>query len=452
MKKRYFAFWYLCVSLVLCAAMGPPSACAQATTPAPAMLRVATFNVEDVRTADLLTSDNPRLKQLAEVLQRIKPNIVLLNEIAYDMPGGPDVADDQTPGQNATRFVKNYLAVSQAPGLEPLHMRAFMAPTNTGIPSGFDLNHDGKIVSTFPPDPGSSQTKAGRAYGGDCWGFGTFPGQYGMALLIDEQLEFDPNAVRTFRLLPWDYMPGAFLPTDPKTGEPWYDKETLTYFRLSSKNHWDVPVTLPNGRVLHLLCSHPTPPAFDGPEMRNKKRNHDEIRFWADYLDNAAYIVDDTNTPGGIARGSAFVILGDLNADPDEGSSYKNPIQLLLAHPLIARPDDGPSDNAPDQDSPHAQDDADTSWIPMSDIPVHGLDPDDTAHFGLRVDYVLPWRNIEIVQSGIWREQPTGTQATRFPSDHFPVWADLRIPPPPQTSPRTPPRTPPTPTQKKTLR
>ena len=52
---------------------------------------------------------------------------------------------------------------------------------------------------------------------------------------------------------------------------------------LSSKNHWDVPVRI-GKRTLHLLISHPTPPAFDGPEDRNGKRNHDEIRFWRDYL------------------------------------------------------------------------------------------------------------------------------------------------------------------------
>ena len=53
--------------------------------------------------------------------------------------------------------------------------------------------------------------------------------------------------------------------------------------RLSCKIHWDVPVQI-GSETVHFLVSHPTPPAFDGPEDRNGRRNHDEIRFWADYI------------------------------------------------------------------------------------------------------------------------------------------------------------------------
>ena len=54
-------------------------------------------------------------------------------------------------------------------------------------------------------------------------------------------------------------------------------------FRLSSKSHWDVPIKV-NGEIVHVLAAHPTPPVFDGPEDRNGLRNHDEIRFWDDYV------------------------------------------------------------------------------------------------------------------------------------------------------------------------
>ncbi|MBL8965309.1 MAG: endonuclease/exonuclease/phosphatase family protein, partial [Phycisphaerae bacterium] len=134
------------------------------------------------------------------------------------------------------------------------------------------------------------------------------------------------DLARTFRKLPWAYMDGAALPTDPE-GKPWYSQEEAKYFRLSSKSHWDVPVELPSGAVVHFLCSHPTPPAFDGPEHRNKKRNHDEIRFWADYVnDTGGYIVDDEGVGGGLPRAASFVVLGDLNADPERGDSFRNPI------------------------------------------------------------------------------------------------------------------------------
>jgi hypothetical protein len=49
------------------------------------------------------------------------------------------------------------------------------------------------------------------------------------------------------------------------------------------------------GKTIHVLASHPTPPTFDGAEDRNGKRNHDEIRFWRDYISEKTsnYIYDD---------------------------------------------------------------------------------------------------------------------------------------------------------------
>ena len=77
--------------------------------------------------------------------------------------------------------------------------------------------------------------------------------------------------------------------------------------RLSSKTHVDVPVATSAG-TLHILASHPTPPVFDGPEDRNGRRNHDEIRLFADYVDpdRSAYLVDDRGGRAGCrtARGS----------------------------------------------------------------------------------------------------------------------------------------------------
>jgi hypothetical protein len=140
-------------------------------------IRVATFNIEDVRTRDLADPAQPRLRRLAEVIQRIRPTVILLNEITYDVPGGPDVPEGSPGGHNAQTFADRFLATAQASDLEPLHFKAFMAPTNTGMPSGFDLDHDGHITTTYPapaaaaPDGGApAQTDEGRAYGSDCWG------------------------------------------------------------------------------------------------------------------------------------------------------------------------------------------------------------------------------------------------------------------------------------------
>ncbi len=394
-------------------AMGEPAVPQVATEPAApdaaaTVVRVATFNIEDVRTDDLKNPNHPRLKLLAEIIQRLKPNIIFLNEIAYDMAGAPGFAEGDTPGSNAKRFAETFLAVPQAAGLEGLKFKAFQRPVNTGVPSGFDLNKDGKTPKVVPIVPAADadgkpgkQTPEGRDYGNDCWGFGMFPGQYGMALLVDERLVIDEEKARTFQLYPWDYIPGNFMPTNADNS-PWYPKEVAATLRLSSKSHWDVPVELPNGQTVHMLCSHPTPPAFDGPEKRNARRNHDEINFWIDYIQNAPTVVDDKNVAGGIARDQEFIIVGDLNADPKRGSSFKQPARKLLGSSRV-----------------------NSSFVPKSDVAVPGLEPTDTAMFKLRVDYVLPSRDIDVVDGGIWRQPPDGT--TEFPSDHFPVWLDVKV-------------------------
>ncbi len=376
-------------------------------------IRVATFNIADVRSSDLARDDQPRLLEIAEIIQRLRPNVILLNEIAYDHPGVDGIPDEAEPGQNAIRFVEQYLSQSLLEGTSPIRYKAYMWETNTGLHSGFDLNNDGEISNTYEqPGPSdafgkpSPQTPMGRAYGNDAWGFGTFPGQYGMALLVDERLEVLTDDVRTFRLLPWNYMSAPFTPTDPETKEPWYNEEEWKSFRLSSKSHWDVPVRLPSGAVVHFLCSHPTPPAFDGPEQRNKRRNYDEIRFWGDYLSQRGYIVDDLANEGGLERGEHFVIMGDLNADPVDPGWEENPMRdELLSHPRL-----GPDPK------------------PTSDIAIEGLDPTDTATWGKRVDYVLPSRTLRVVRTGIWR--PEAQDVGSFPSDHFPVWAEIDVPSP----------------------
>lgn len=431
--------------------------------PSSVVLRVATFNIQDVRREAIESGQDERLQQIASLIQDLRPNIILLNEIAYDPPVDPSMPGAGGGGENAKLFLDRYLHKRQSgaasSGLEaatvsdesrpPLRYRAFTAPVNTGMPSGFDLNNDGQTVMTpsadamAPSKPGESDarpSKGALAYAEDCWGFGTFPGQYGMALLVDERLELLSNQVRTFRLLPWDYLPGAMLPA-PQTaapanapattseaanaatdaGQPWFNAEELKVARLSSKSHWDVPVKLPNGVTLHVLCAHPTPPAFDGPEERNRRRNHDEIRLLADYINAEHYLVDDLNVPGGLPDGAPFIILGDLNADPDpaKGNAIDNPVEkFLFSTPRV---------NA--------------DVIPTADARIQGFDDDDTAMFKMRVDYVLPSRDLAVLAAGVRRTiestdvRPASGSLTpaisrlSFPSDHFPVWMDVRIDP-----------------------
>jgi len=337
-----------------------------------------------------------------------------VNEMAYDQSGGAGYDEGAPEGQNAQRFVDHYLSIPQADTLEGVSYQPVMLPVNTGIPSGFDLNNDGSIVSTVPevprsPDDGSvaPQTDAGRAYGNDAWGFGTFPGQYGMALFVREDLAVLRDSIRTFRDLRWHEMPTAAVPLDSTTHKPWYSPEEWAAFRLSSKSHWDVPVQLPSGAVLHLLASHPTPPGFDGVARRNHHRNHDEIQLWVDYLAQAPYIEDDSGRAGGLHAGASFVVMGDQNADPDDASSFRNAIRSLVGH-----------DRVNGEVVPTA-----TRRKGYPD-----LDPDDTARWGRRIDYVLPSATLSVNDAGVWRPNPATVPAVPV-SDHFPVWIDVRVAP-----------------------
>ncbi|WP_253289795.1 endonuclease/exonuclease/phosphatase family protein [Verrucosispora sioxanthis] len=299
---------------VLAVGAGITAAPASAGGQRPGNLRVATFNsslnrgVAGGLVADLSGRDDAQAGNVAEVIQRVRPDVLLINEFDYD-PAGRALA----------LFQDNYLSVPRNGTRAIRYPYRYAAPSNTGVPSGHDLNNDGTVGG---PD--------------DAYGFGLFPGQYGMA--VYSAYPIDLARVRTFQTFRWRDMPGALLPDDPATPAPadWYSRQELADVRLSSKSHWDVPIRLP-GRTVHLLASHPTPPVFDGPEDRNGRRNHDEIRFWADYISpwRAGYIYDDTGRRGGLRPGAAFVIAGDLNSDPYDGDSLPGAALQLLDHPRV---------------------------------------------------------------------------------------------------------------------
>ena len=420
---------YLWAVLLITLLVG--AGCGAKNAPRPEAIRVMTYNIEDVRTRDLKRDDHPRLQRAAARIQSLAPDVLLVNEMTFDRPGAPGYEPGDPKGQNARRFVERYLSVPQADTLSGRSYQTVILPVNTGIPSGYDLNNDGKVITEGPELPRSprdgsvpKQTTEGRAYGGDAWGFGTFPGQYGMALFVSDDLTVLRDSIRTFRLFKWSMMPHAARPVDTTSGQPWYTPEVWKDLRLSSKSHWDVPVRLPDGTILHVLASHPTPPAFDGPARRNDRRNHDEIRFWVDYLSGRAYIEDDSSRGGGLHDDASFVVVGDLNADPAEENIFRQAIRDLVRH------------NRVHQDATPRASSAGASAF-------RSLDPDDTARWGKRVDYVLPSANLSIDTSGVWRpdrdaRQPLGREAgpalrpaeadsTMLPvSDHFPVWMDIR--------------------------
>jgi 3-phytase len=410
-------------------------------------VRVATFNVSlyGRQAGEILQrlgtgSDSPA-RHVAEIIQRGRPDVLLLNEVDYDPQG--DVL---------RTFCEKYLAVGQnvsnspAGAAEPISFpHRFIAPSNTGRHSGFDLDRSGGMNSNSGSD----------AYAGDCWGYGRYEGQYAFAIL--SKFPIDEAAIRTFQNFRWKDMPDAQLPDDPATPVPadWYGADALEKFPLSSKNHCDVPITI-DGHRIHLLASHPTPPVFDGPEDRNGHRNHDEIRFWIDYVSSESsvekshsvpspsegrageggeaftrrsYIYDDNHHTAHLLANESFIILGDLNGDPHDGDGSVG-IAALLAAPRVLK--------YPPPESPGAAEQARLQGPPNDR---HRGEPrqdtidaaDGRGPGNLRIDHVLPSADLNVTGSGVFWPESTDplfklVGVEPFPSsDHRLVWVDVVV-------------------------
>ncbi|MEO1469823.1 MAG: endonuclease/exonuclease/phosphatase family protein, partial [Pseudomonadota bacterium] len=362
-------------------------------------IRVTTFNASLNRStegelaaqlADPGLASEAQLANLtgaAETIQRLNPDVLLVNEFDVDLTG-----------QAAQDFQDNFLSVGQN-GADPIDFPyVYVADSNTGRLTGFDKNNDG-IVAT-EADLGSF------TYANDSHGFGQFPGQFGY--VIYSKYPILTEEIRTFQDFLWADMPGALL-FDTEMGRPLFDperpfdaedpnnedtsfftEEEANGFFLSAKNHVDLPVDV-NGETVHILAAHPTPPVFDGPEDLNGKLNHDEIRFWTDYVNGEDYIYDDEGVTGGLEEGARFVIVGDYNADPNDGDSVPGAADQFLQDPLIDTTITPTSEGA-----------VAATERQGADNETHVSDPAaDTADFGespfgpgnIRVDYALPSRS-----------------------------------------------------------
>ena len=198
----------------------------------------------------------------------------------------------------------------------------------------------------------------------------------------------------------------------------------------------DAPIIIPTAsgdKTIHLLLSHPTPPVFDTVTENNKLLNSAEIKFWDDYIANANYIYDDQGVTGGLAEDASFVIMGDLNADPENGDGYLESIQNLLNHEKVNT-------------------EATTStYVPTSLGATECVDTGDcnqntypdriTSTFSLRVDHIIPSTDISVTGSGVF--WPASYEAGRLlvddervgndgdgkdlSSDHRLVWIDVAL-------------------------
>ena len=394
-------------------------------------LRVALFNIRELRSEKIERVDDsgvgadPQVLAAARIIRRVRPDVLVINEIDHDY----DRVDEGLE-RVARRFAQLYLAprslpsAAGDPGIASGHAGdagieypyAWAGPNNTGILSGIDLDGDGHVATDA--DRGT------REHGNDSFGYGTYPGEYSIAVLSRYPILGDE--ARSFRGLLWKDLPGHHMPPDHLS------PAAVEVFRLSSKAHQDIPVDI-GGRRLHLFASHPTPPSFDGPEDRNGRRNFDEIKLWAEYLDDGATLVDDAGVAGGYGSDEPFVVLGDLNASPgDPESAGAAGVELpvydgiaaiaqLLDHPRIR--DTG--DVAQSRGALGGRVSGPPGWPERSTAAWRG---------GVRVDYVLPSVDLAVLGGGVFwpaaDEDPLGHAWAEQASDHRMVWIDLALPSP----------------------
>ena len=351
-------------------------------------IRVATFNVSLYGDSEgevlerLRAKGDAQATKIAAIVQTVRPDILLLNEIDYD-----------SDGVTLNLLNTNYFAVNQHGKQSMEYPYCYPIPSNTGITSDVDIDGDGDSS-----DPG------------DAWGYGVYPGQYAMAIVSRFPLVLD--SVRSFQRYRWRDLPNALRPYDADGRTFFYNDQVWNQLRLSSKNHVDVPVRVGN-HLVHLLASHPTPPVFDGPDDHNGCRNHDEIRFWTDYLaSDASHLMDDRGVRGGLLGNELFVIAGDLNSDPDAGDSRRTAIRELLSNPRAqdANPGSLGAAEASNQTKVNA-----------------------TSSFGgnrfMRLDYVLPSRNFKILKAGVfWPSSGNQDRKLIDASDHRMVWIEVELP------------------------
>ncbi|GHD98210.1 hypothetical protein GCM10008024_00810 [Allgaiera indica] len=325
---------------------------------------------------DIVRGKDPAIAGAIRVIARTDPDVLLLTGIDYDR------------NLAALAALQSRLAKAGAG-----YAFRFAFPPNTGVPSGCNLDGDGR-----------------RNGPRDAQGYGRFPGQGGMALL--SRLPIDIGASRDFSSLPWRDLPGAEIGHLPAGAC------ARTALRLSTTGHWDIALTTAAG-PLHLFAYSATPPVFDGPEDRNGRRNHDETAFWLRYLDGLLAVPP----PKG-----PFVILGNANLDPADGEGRRDAIRALLTDPRLQDPLPASTGAAKAGD--------------QGQIGNPALDTADWPETGgpgnLRVDYVLPSAKLAVAGAGVFWPvaRAAGADAAARAGPHHLVWVDVRLTAPPPPAPQ----------------
>ncbi len=303
------------------------------------------------------------------VIAQVRPDILVLTSFDYDYESHAIAAFADLLDVSGIRY--------------PYH---FTDAPNTGVTLDVDNDQDGRLRG-----PADNQS------------YGSFRGQGGMAVL--SRWPIDVAGVQTLTDLLWHDFPEALLlpETDPEQ-------------RLSTTAHWDIPVLTPEHGTVRILAYHATPPVFDGPEDRNGRRNHDESALWLAWLDGAL---------GGNPPSKRFVIAGDANLDPIDGDGRPAALNSILSDPRLQDPQPA-SAGGPAAATEQKGANLDHLGDPAFDT----ADWRDDVPGNLRVDYVLPSSDWNVMASGVFWPAPDDPMASLLGDEgvttrHRLVWVDI---------------------------
>lgn len=253
---------------------------------------------------------------------------------------------------------------------------------NSGMSTGLDMDGDGYLGG-----------------GVDAQGFGKFAGDGGLAILSQHPIV----RVEDFSELLWVELDDAVWPV--VDGDPFPSAEALSIQRLSSTAHWSVTIQPEGAPPFEVIAYDATPPVFDGPEDQNGLRNRDELRLIAQIAHS---------------RRGAYVVAGNANLDPHDGQGIRVAMRDFLASGLVVDPKPKSAGARlaadPAHQGPPALDTA--NW------------PDDGPG-NLRVSYVLPSPDWQIVNAGVFWPTPDDPKAGLLGDDgllagpHHLVWVDV---------------------------
>lgn len=335
-------------------------------------IRIATYAVSLTRQGpglllrDIGKDDDAQIAATIRIICAVSPDVLVLTSFDYDADGV------------ALAAYADRLAASC-----PRYDHLYAPHPNTGRQVGWDLDQDGRLGE---PE--------------DAVGYGWFSGEGGIAIL--SRFPIDQGGVQSLTDLPWAKVPGAPMPRD------FWDDAIGANLPASSTAHVIVPIHGPLG-VINILAHSGTPPIFDGEENQNGLRGGAEVRVWS------ALITGQLDLPSP----PAFVLAAKTNIDPWDGEGDHAAMAALLSHPKVQDPEPQSLGAAMDADAGHTGPAAlDTATWPSE------------APGNLRVSYVLPSTDWQVLTSGVYWPRPgldPGVDADLDAAGpHRLVWVDLK--------------------------